>query len=135
MPTYIVAQLRERDAVNYIGVAIAAAVSIGCINLFVFILLKSCCDSAQVFKALALHWLKLQCILYGLLIVGWIVWHALTWALGDVGQNEFVRIALAFVVSIPAIVMLLYVRRWVRAVGQMASERHAINSNERGDGQ
>lgn len=120
---------------NYIGIAIAAAVSIGCINLFVFMLLKSCCDSAQEFKALALHWLKLQCILYGLLIAGWIAWHVLTYALGDVGQNEYVRIALAFAVSIPAIVTLLYVRRWIRIVGQMASERDATDSSERGDRQ
>ncbi|MFA4028408.1 MAG: hypothetical protein GDYSWBUE_000288 [Candidatus Fervidibacterota bacterium] len=115
---------------RFIGIAIAAAVSIGCINLFVFMLLKGCCSSPREFKALAVQWVKLQFALYGLLIAGWVVWHGLILALGEAAQSESVRIALALAVSIPGVVMLLYVRTWVKSVGQMASKDDVTNSGE-----
>ncbi|MCS7252853.1 MAG: hypothetical protein RMK18_00010 [Armatimonadota bacterium] len=121
------------------GIAIALLISIGYINMLVFILLKSRCSDAQMFKALALQWVKLQCALYGLILLGWIGWHTCLWALGEAGQSEVVRITLAFVVFIPGVVMLIYLRRWIGSIGQAAHEqKHEQNKesyDERGDKQ
>lgn len=113
---------------HFTGLAIALLISIGCVNLFAIILIKSACPNERQFAAFALQWLKLQAILYILLLIGWAGWNAILSMLGEVGQDERLRIALGIVAAIPSVVMLFYVRRWIGSIAEM--RRNEMQNDE-----
>ncbi|MFA4045273.1 MAG: hypothetical protein HZRFUVUK_002083 [Candidatus Fervidibacterota bacterium] len=99
-------------------VAIAMLISIACINIFVFIMLKASCDDIKVFRARVLQWVALQSLLFASLLLGWLGWHLTLRLVSEESIDLRLRILLALIAIIPAGVVIICMRRWVGSIRQ-----------------
>jgi len=97
-------------------IVIAILMSIACINIFVFIMLRASCNDMTVFRARVLQWVVLQLLLLASLLFGWLGWHLTLRLAGETSVDLPLRILLALITMIPAGVVIICMRKWVGSI-------------------